>query len=687
MYVGRDDHAAVLACFDETAATVFGVLCQLCAGDADLAVHLLDETYAYLARVASSSYGVDVDRRWMIDAAHSVYAAHARPGRDEGDPIAALAPAERVIVRLHDVERRGPSEIALLIGSTVGDVERSLANGRAVLAPPGSGTSTADAFRRGDVWFDDAMRTRARDRIGGGRVTAPETTGAEEAARADENPSALMSRRTMIGVGAGASIAALIGLGLWFGSSIGNEHADGNELPEPPTTTAPRVRTTTPTTLADDTDTTDDTIVRGTDTTAAETSTTIALADTGFIIDPLPEGWVPAGGGDSGYPPPSWFQLWASADAAHTAGRWLAISVGSFGWGGPQLARPGNRRQIVGGLEALTSTDEDGIINVLAATDPDEEWIDVYAYGLTIDALDAFVGSTTFSRTEAPSFGSEASVTLDGLDLRISRPGGGFGPFPWSASTRGAWYSSPAGDKFIVVEAGPQVTDDLFAIALVEPPSTDPVATVQAPTGIVDVAGRRIVAISLFDQTSLFWHSGAYTIALRSNSSFTELLDLAARTRQATPDEWQAQLEAAPVYTDGPEEPDPTTPPLREIGHGGSSSGTRVFIRMGIADEAAMTVQITHRNGTIEAPYDFDPSHPVTVWIATDVTIIVAVFQSPDPTARLRVSLDAVPAALVALVQLGESEYYAAAYVFDDVADFTVALVDTNGTVIQELDV
>ena len=130
MYVGRDDRAALLACFDETAPAVFGALCQLCAGDAELAVELLGETYTYLGRMAASSYGVDVDQRWMIDAAHSVYAAHApTPGRHEVEPVASLAPNERVIVHLHDIERRGPSEIALLLGATIDDVERSLANG------------------------------------------------------------------------------------------------------------------------------------------------------------------------------------------------------------------------------------------------------------------------------------------------------------------------------------------------------------------------------------------------------------------------------------------------------------------------------------------------------------------------------------------------------------------------------
>lgn len=96
VYVGRDDQAAILACFDETAAAVFGALCRLSAGDADLAVELLGDTYAYLARIAASSYGVEVDERSMIDAAHSVYAARSAAGRNEIGPVAALAPGDRV---------------------------------------------------------------------------------------------------------------------------------------------------------------------------------------------------------------------------------------------------------------------------------------------------------------------------------------------------------------------------------------------------------------------------------------------------------------------------------------------------------------------------------------------------------------------------------------------------------------
>ena len=686
----------MLACFDETATIVFGTLCQLCAGDADLAVELLGETYTYLARLAGSSYGVDVDRRWLIDAAHSVYAARSPTGRNEIGPVAALAPRDRVIVHLHDVEHRGPSEIALLLGVTIDDVERSLAKGRAAIAPAESGSSTVDTFRCGDVWFDDVMRAQVRARLGG--PAAPREADDQQDTSTDDPAHALISRRTMVGAGAAASIAALIGLGVWFGSSSGDEASHGNELPEPPTTSS-RSRTTTPTTtpatpptmptLAVDTTPTDETIVLGNDTTTV--FTVPVVRPTGYIIDPVPDGLMPAGGyrsDDNENSFKGWFQLWASADAAHNAGRWLAINAVSAAFHAPQPISADTRRVDVGGLPAVVTGESTGTMRVTTAT-TDDNRVELVTFGISVEELSQVVGAMELTSDEEPTFGSSADGVLDGLDLRISRSAGFMSMITGMAdSDRGAFYSSPDGSTNVDIYAGPQTEDDLLATALLGTPSDDPAAIAYAPSGSIDIAGRHIVVVAAFDSHLLQWHSGNDTVTVAGNMPLSALFDVAANIRLATEQEWQTQINTVPTYSDDTDSGlSPEETEFVEVTQGDRSSEPGVVVRLGTNpyESGEWPIEISSGNGSIQTGIRVDPAMPVAVFIDIDVTIIVAVFESPGPRKKLRISLPGRPSVIVPLVPLGEAGAYGAAYAFSEIADFRVALVDTDGTLIQEI--
>jgi len=688
VYVGRDDQAAVLACFDETATTAFAALCQLCAGDAELAVDMLVETYSYLARMAASSYGVDVDRRWIIDAAHSVYAARApQTARHEIGPVAALTPRDRVILRLHDIEHRGPSEIGLLLGVTIDEVERALASSRATLA-----ASAAQAFQRSDVWFDDTMRADARARLGGS-AAAPATDSSEQTP-SDDPADALISRRTMVGAGATASIAALIGLGLWFGSSGDDKATKGNDPPVPPTTSTTSrttTRSTTADTEPDDPTTTDETIVLGNDTTTSAAAR--APRPTGYIIDPLPDGLVPAGGyfstGADEPPFTAWFQLWASTDAAHTAGRWLAIDAVNVGWRDPQEARPATHRQVMGGRPALVTTDPTGIVHVLTAT-TESNRVELVAYGIGIEQISQLLGAMDLTSDDEPIFATMADVVLDGLDLRISRPDATFGLQVGMASNEGggAFFSSPDGSQNIDVYSGPQTADDLLATTLLGTPSSDPAAVAYAPNGTVDVAGRHVVVIDGYHGHLLQWHQGNETITMSGSVPLGALFDVVASIRLANEQEWQAQINSSPIYTDDTDSGlDGEQQEYVEVTPRDSSSVPGVVVRVSTTfDESGQrSLEISSRNGMVGG-MPVDPTKAVTVYVDIDVTILVVVLESPGPRKKLRVSLSGMPAVIVPLVPLGDGGAYGGAYAFSEIADFHVALVDIDGTVIQELD-
>jgi hypothetical protein len=691
VFVGRDDQAALLACFDETGTTVFAVLCQLCAGDADLAVELLGETYAHVRRTAASSYGVDADRRWMIDAAHNIYAARAPAGRNEIGPVAALAPRDRVIVRLHDGEHRGPSEIALLLGIPIDDVERSLSEARAVLT-----TSTMEAFKRGDVWFDDAMRAAARARISG--PITPAKSDDDQDGFGDDPAPALISRRTMVGAGATASIAAMIGLGLWFGSSDSDRASMGKAIPEPPAATATTSPTTTsPTTTRPAVITTapatDDTLVLGSEVShVAVTTSIVAVPETGFIIDPVPEGLVPAGGylsSGEGSPLIGWFQLWASTDAAHTAGRWLAINVTSVNWSAPQPATNDTRRVDLGGHPALVTTDGAGIISVASSAAEDTR-LALQAYGVSVDEIGRLIGSMTLTADNEPTFASAADAVLDGLDLRISRSSSSFdlfGVFAYGGD-RAAFYSAPDSHSSVEVYAQPQKGDDLLTSVLLGPPSTDPIVATYAPAGTIEIAGRQVRIFDL-GRPFLQWHDGNDTITLSGDLPLSDLLEAAATTRPASAEEWRVQINTNPTYSDDTDSGLNSQEPERvEITQRDSASEPGVVVRMAteLDESGQRTLEISAGDGMLSG-ISVDPSKPVTVFVDIDVTIIVAVFESPGLGKKLRVSLSGRPAVIMPLVPLGDSGDYGAAYAFSEIADFSVALVDTDGTLIQELGV
>ena len=690
----------MLACFDETATIVFGTLCQLCAGDADLAVELLGETYTYLARLAGSSYGVDVDRRWLIDAAHSVYAARSATGRNEIGPVAALAPRDRVIVHLHDVEHRGPSEIALLLGVTIDDVERSLAKGRAAIAPAESGSSTVDTFRCGDVWFDDVMRAQVRARLGG--PAAPREADDQQDTSTDDPAHALISRRTMVGAGAAASIAALIGLGVWFGSSSGDESSHGNELPEPPTTSS-RSRTTTPTTtpatpptmptLAVDTTPTDETIVLGNDTTTVPT--TPVVPETGFIIDPVPDGFLPAGGGIyESDAPRGWFQLWVSPDAEHSKGRWLAIDVGNADFALPQSYGMNTTRVELAGTTALLTTFTTGVLRLIAATSAGVR-VEMRAFGIVIDDLAGAIAGLSVSPDNEPLFSVGTAEVLDGLDLRISRPADGYGMLgDLMATDRSAWYSTADGRNSVSVSATPQLPDDLFATALVSAPMTDPTAIELAPAGTVEVGGRQMILRSVDDDWDdgrsafLQWHIGNYTVTASGSVELAVLVDVSSRVRLATPDEWDLQSRARPANSDST-----ATYGFGDTVSVGTTTTTAggtwdVQIGTGGPDEdTPVTALIRHGNGMSIAPITPDPSHPVTMLMSLDVTVLVGIFEAPGAVTAIRVTIEGRDPVDVPLVRVGDSPEYGAAYAFSEIADFAVALVDAGGTVIQDLEI
>ena len=694
----------MLACFEETSALAFSVLCRLSAGDTRLALDLLTDTYGYLERTAAASHGIDVDPAWIVDAAHSVYAARApRPGSNELEPVASLSARERVIVHLHDVEGRSTARIASLLGTSEPAIERLLDSGRASL--DGAAVKVADTFRRGEVWFDDVMRAEARTRLGG---RSPSGSPWSEDAPPDiaDHPSRLLSRRTMIRASAAASIAALAGIGVWLGSGDDGKPR-GTDLSD-----GPRRRSTTTTDHATEETTpfSADTKVPGSrivvDSTTGEvavvTSGTKVIPPTGFIVDPLPAGLLPAGGYmDSAAETPNWMQVWASPGADHMTGRWLAL-LAMDSTRTTQTVPSDASRVAIGGHAGVLRLDSSGGARAMVALSDDVD-VEARTFGFTAPMLDVIFAGMSVDSSHEPAL-TAADTVLDGLDLIVSHPSSevSVGDDVIDGD-RSSLYTSADSTQYVSIVAGAQRAGDLLATRLLSEPSIVQTTIAYSSKRTISVGGRDML-IGALDELGpdLFvqFHDGGYTVTVSGNVKLTTLFEMAANARPATFDEWNAQRTARvpqPV-----ERPDPSssfffgTGNLVQIGQVTTSSDSEWTISIkadDVDDSGRLGVRIEHGlpgtdTSTRGSTFSFvvpDAAHPISTFLEASATILVGVFESPRPAAAMRVTIDGKAPEDMPLVELGATTRSAAAYAFAEIAGYTVALVDADGGVVRDI--
>lgn len=701
-HVGAGDRAALLACFEETSALAFSVLCQLSAGDTRLALDLLIDTYRYIGRTAATPHGIDVDQTWIVDAACSIYAARApRPGPSGIEPVASLSTRERVVVHLRDVEGRPRPRIATLLGTTETAIEGLLSSGRACWPGAVTAAAVAETFRRGDVWFDDVMRAEARARLGG---RSPSGSPSEDTPRAtDDRSTGLLSRRTMIRASATASIAALAGIGVWLGS--GNEGKPrGADLPD-----GPQARSTT-TTTHETTPFRADTRVPGsrivvnstTGEVAVVTSGARVIPPTGFIVDPLPAGLLPAGGYvDNDAETPNWMQVWASPDADHMSGRWLAL-VAMDSTRSTQTVATDARRVVIGGHSGVLRLRSSGAARVTVAVS-DTVQVEAQTFGFTAAMLDVLFAGMTVDGDHQPAFVA-ADTALDGLDLVVSRPSREASvAYDVISGDRSALYTSADGNRYVSIVAGAQRAGDLFATRLLSEPSIIQTTIAYSSDRTIRVGGRGML-IGVLDElgADLFiqWHDGGHTVTASGNVELSRLFEMAANTRLATVDEWSAQRTATVPEPDQP--PDRRdgvffgTGNLVQIGQATTSSYSEWTISIsgdGVDDSGRLGLLIEHGFPGTNTParrsmFNYvvpDAAHSISEFVAASATILVGVFDTPGAARAMRVTVEGKAPEDVPLVRLGETELYGAAYAFSTIAGYGVVLVDASGAVVRDI--
>lgn len=725
------DRATVLACFDDTSVAAFSVLSRLTAGNAQRALDLLVDTYAYLQRAAQREGPLAIDAAWIIGAAHSVYAAlGASPSAGELAPVSALSVAERVVLSLHLIEGRSLDEAAAVLDISVDDATRSLRTGTARLAAAeaGSGPGPADILRRAEVWFDDAMRSHARTAVANGwsssdtpaPVLQPTPTsnaapagfaaGLREPEHFVAPPEFIRPQRSRwMVVGVGVAIAAVVGgLAVWVAPSAKDDGAGSL----PTTTSSPS--TSTATTVPTSTPSTTDTVVidPGTGYASVDTASTDVGEVLGYMLDPVPDGIVATGASTNEQTQQSmnWFELWSSPDAARTAGRWFAVLAIDNGSSPPLALSPTSRRVDVGGSNGLIDVTDDGVTE-LAVELAGRQQVRFESFGLTADDLLRLASATTLGPESRPSYDATAHDLVDGLDLRASRPTSEpaleYEIIGEPSQLRQVSYASTDGVSFLALLSGPQIENDLYISTLLTPDSLDPAASF-APNRMLVIDGRTMFVGQLptllkgAAGTSAFqfiqWHVGDRTITMVGMIGLDALITAARGVRPATGDEWRALVNSPPVIVHpSTDDSGAATTPIAQIGQNTTTLGSTYTVSLSDEQSATVTVNeerpadpastgtAVHVSTESSLAIHPDPDHPLLTLETINATILVVAFDTPRAATALRVTVDGMAPVTVPITQVDTTTLYGAAYAFVERSDYTASLVDELGDVVEVL--
>ena len=705
------DRARILACFDETSAAVFASLCRLLSGDVARAVDALVQTYCTL----------DTTSAEPLDAAARVFLATAPPTAVRGvADAAALSPIERAVAELSLVRHLSPAEISSMLDRPMEQIRSAL---DAAVEALSIGGGRADApLPRGEVWFDDAMRAEARQRL--------------SSQFGDPEPSSASRRRSrrrtnaLIGVASAVVGAALV---LWV--LAGTRDGSGTAgVPEPPgtrslpTSAAVGTTTTTPSgVVASGTissiagsATTDvaaalSTATPTTEAPATETAPTTSIRPVGFLLDPVPDGFAAFSAMDvetDGGPQSSWQAVWSSVGAARTSGRWFAVAVtddhptlqpssDAFGHG-PVLRFTSAERSM------QLFADSDGVQHTRAPLD-EGALIEFASFGVSADEISTLVDAAAIGDDKSITFGPAAAAVLDGLSVRATMPIGQdvLAPTGFFREDFATLYSTADGNSILAVSSGKQQPNDLLTASLLLAPSADAAAPV-APDRTVEVAGH----LALVGQWDLgfgsavqmvMWHAGGRTILVRGTVGLDVALQAARTARLASIDEWRTMLDARPpLITNSP----PGQGALNEaqIGSTITRDGSTWIVKLNdahlaagasdrLSDGAISIAEVRPGSGNSSAdpsgeqwfPLLLDPSQPLSHFESLDATVLVVALSQPTDAAFMRVTVDDSKRVDVPIIAVPDTKLAGAAYAFSEVAPFTIDVLDANGAVLQIL--
>jgi hypothetical protein len=469
---------------------------------------------------------------------------------------------------------------------------------------------------------------------------------------------------------AGFVIVALLGGGVIAAAPWD----DGEPAATPTTTTTPTSTTTAPT-----------------------TSTTPRIADVqvgppGFVIDE-PGSFLLAGAwsiGDVQRPPDGvgvdWFDLWTTADAGRTSGRWLAVTTLRAA-GGNFQTKPNGIRITVGRDHGVIVAGDDGVTR-LTFTALDHTAFEVGGYGFTLPDLLAFATEIQGAPDHLGiEYGTLADSLLSGMTTTVSRavPFGGLDAFNLLSQPEGGVYyiSSDYAETIEVQVSQPADVDSAVYDFLLPPPMDLGVDDEAA----LDAIRRSGVPVQLGanpdwpDNLVAYWMTarGAVTVST-TGVSVSTLLSLLPSLRLTEQDEWSDLVNRSNRgEIELPEAADGEAVGTQTVVGRSESLDDEQWWQVEMLDKPAWVFVSSDQSGWGGTLGDIDSAPKVHRFAAATITFVVGTAEWPNTARVMRVTVDGQPPIDVPMVQVGATPVYAAGYAYRELAGVTVEFFDTAG--------
>jgi hypothetical protein len=707
------DRDGVLRCFDATAGSVYAWICRLIGGESGAAA-LLAAVYLRLDDQRTLGGPASVDGLRLEATAFAVAASTSDSA--EAAPRVLEAAVADLAIRQH----RDPSEIAAIVGVSLADLDRRIADVRSRYGTGAAGSSPI--FDGG--WLDDIARSTARRAIEDGHVDplrppAPRAPAGTE--RRDPSTPAVSggsggrSRRTVV-IALAAVATLLIGVSWWTSDSDHSSAPDGTplDLGSPASNATTTDATDPPSTVR---------VVTTSETT--EPSTSVPYAGVPLRLSPgytiqTPVGMEPTGLYESPADESAqdlteadaWLQLWAEPEASRVTGRWIAMSTrgtdDSIGY-----VRAGFTRVAGENFVGLRQVHPDGVIELeLRITRVSRViGVNISSFGVPEADLERvavslvhFQPPTTVPSQQLLAAAFEPSPAVQdvmrGMELLRSGPAWCCGvysaPSPPVAS-RTLTFSAvddPEQRQWLSVATSDGIMEtglDRFLVERSSDPSapTNPTATTMVGDRVVHVSGSTWMdGNRLMTNNTAWWIERGRTISVSASMSLTDLLAVVATARLATSEEWlqlNEQIALRPTISYH----DPFADDTINIGTVVLDDGSNWSL---VVDGGAQHGQLTVNGGSLGgqntsgAILPNDGRDGVVEYDSIDATgLIIVLHDVVDSPAQVRVTVPGRDPTVVPLVQIDGTNVWMGFDAFAQMPPYSIEQIDATGAVVRFL--
>lgn len=428
------------------------------------------------------------------------------------------------------------------------------------------------------------------------------------------------------------------------------------------------------------------------DTTPVDALAGVAFEPVGWVIDDPTGGLQPSagfsnpGGGSLG-PGSEWLDVWTTPGDVRTGGRRLALSTLDVEEAQFQLVLDGVRFELAGGPALLSTATEEAFMLRFIGTDGTP--FEMAGAGFTLDEIVRIANTVT--RPYTIDFGDlqDSGGPFEAMQRTISGsvPYGGFNFTLFGSTEAFTSYYDPATLGSVTVQRGPVWSPDAMVIAsllLDTPPEVERSGGDGSVTIEIAAGQPRTLTIGSFTdgsgQSLVRWaEDGQQVMLIGTNASVDDLIDMASRTRLATPAEWQDLVidsRDGVALTDNE-----GSRTFTHLADGTLSDGQRWE-----ADSNGSLFFVSTGSYGSAFPVPDGPMPYLRTYSTASATFVVAASAWPGTAVTLRVTVQDQPSVDRPLVRLGDTPTFMAVHGFSELGPFTAELLDAAGAVVAAIE-